>query len=74
MFLKIQLLWVLQLPTRTSAIIALITDAINQLRSPNPEIEMGPSIVTTIPPPTMIRVHIANKNPKSPGFKMKLPS
>jgi hypothetical protein len=36
------------------ATIALITDPINQLSSPNPEIEIGPNIVTTIPPPTSI--------------------
>ena len=52
---------------------ALITDAINQSSSPNPEIEMGPNTVTTIPPPTSIKIHIANKNPKRPDFK-EIPS
>lgn len=33
--------------------------------SPYPEIEIGPKIVTAIPPPIKIRIHIKNKNPKS---------
>jgi len=60
--------------TKTTATIALITDAINQSRSPNPEIDIGPRRETTIPPPTIIKTHIANKNPNNPGFKMTLPS
>ena len=54
--------------------IALITDAMNQLSSPNPEIEIGPKMVTTIPPPTIINPHIANKKVNSPDFKEILPS
>jgi hypothetical protein len=53
------------------ATIALITDPINISNSPNPETEIGPNIVTTIPPPTNIKSHIANKNPKRPDFKEK---
>ena len=56
------------------ATIALITDPINKLNSPNPEIEIGPNIVTRIPPPTSIKTHIPNKNPKRSDFIMKLPS
>ena len=56
------------------ATIALITDPINQSSSPNPEIENGPNIVTAIPPPTSIKIHIPNKNPKRPDFKEKHPS
>ena len=53
---------------------ALITDAINQSNSPNPETEIGPRMVTTIPPPTIINPHIANKKVNSPDFKVILPS
>jgi len=56
------------------ATIALITDPINKSSSPNPEIENGPSIMTVIPPPTSIKIHITNKNPKRPNFKEKPPS
>ncbi len=56
------------------ATIALVTDPINKLNSPNPEIEIGPNIVTTIPPPTSIKIHIANKNPKRPDFTRNTPS
>ena len=56
------------------ATIALITDPINISNSPNPETEIGPNSVTTIPPPTSIKIHIANKNPKRPDFKGKPPS
>ena len=49
-------------------------DAINELRSPNPDIEIGPRIVTTIPPPTSIKPHIASKNPSRPNFKVIHPS
>jgi len=51
-----------------------MTDAINQLRSPNPDIVIGPRSVTTIPPPISIKIHIANKNPNKPDFKMIRPS
>ena len=64
----------IQIITRTIAITALITDAINQLNSPNPEIEIGPKIVTTIPPPTIINPHIANKKVNNPDFKVIHPS
>jgi len=53
---------------------ALITDAINQSNSPKPEIEIGPKIVTTIPPPKIIKPHIANKKMNSPDFKAIYPS
>jgi len=56
------------------ATIALITDEINQSRSPNPEIDIGPKRVTTIPPPTRIKIHIANKNPNKLDFKIISPS
>ena len=46
------------------ATIALITEPINQSSLPNPEIENGPNIVTAIPPPISIKIHIPNKNPK----------
>lgn len=49
-------------------------DAINRLNSPYPVIEIGPKIVTRIPPPRRIRIHIANKNPNRPDFKEILPS
>lgn len=64
----------IQITTRTSAMTALITDAINQLSSPNPEIEIGPRMVTTIPPPTIINPHIANKKVNNPDFKGIFPS
>jgi len=47
------------------AIIPLRMDPNNSSYSPYPEIEMGPKIVTAIPPPIKIRIHIKNKNPKS---------
>ena len=53
---------------------ALITDPINKLNSPKPETEIGPKIVTTIPPPKIIKPHIANKKVNSPDFKGILPS
>ncbi len=64
----------IHITTRMIATIALITDPKKKLNSPNPETEIGPNIVTTIPPPTSIRIHIANKNPKRPDFKAKSPS
>ncbi len=64
----------IQITIRTSAMIDLITDAITQSSSPNPEIEIGPKIVTRIPPPTIIKTHIENKNPKRSDFKLRLPS
>jgi hypothetical protein len=45
------------------AIIPLITDPINQLNSPYPLIEIGPKRITIIPPPIIIKSHIANKKP-----------
>jgi hypothetical protein len=30
--------------------------------------------LTVIPPPTSIKIHIPNKNPKRPDFKEKHPS
>jgi len=56
------------------AIIPLITEPINQLNSPYPLIEMGPKMVTIIPPPTIIKSHIANKKPYRLDFKEKHPS
>jgi len=53
-------------------IIALITDEISQSRSPKPEIDTGPRRVTIIPPPIIIKTHIANKNPNKLDFKMHL--
>ena len=50
-----------------------MTDVINQSNSPNPETENGPNIVTAIPPPTSIKIHIPNKNPKRLYFKEKPP-
>lgn len=57
--------------TRKIATVALTIDEINKSSSsPNPEIEIGPKILTIIPPPIRIRPHMANKNPKMP-FKVK---
>jgi len=56
------------------ATVALMIDAISQSRSPNPEMDIGPKRVTTIPPPIIIKIHIANKNPNKPDFKMAQPS
>jgi hypothetical protein len=76
--LKIQFLILdkikIQITIRISAITVLITDEMNQLKSPYPEIDIGPRNVTIIPPPMIINPHIANKNPKRPGFKVKPPS
>jgi len=55
--------------TSRIAITALMTDEINQSRSPKPEIDTGPKRTTTIPPPTIIKIHIANKNPNKLDFK-----
>jgi len=60
--------------TKIIAIIALITDEINQSRSPNPEIDIGPRRITTIPPPAIIKIHIVNKNPNKSDFKTIAPS
>ena len=54
------------------ATIALMTEETNQSRSPKPETDIGPRRMTTIPPPTTIRTHIANKNPNKLDFKMNL--
>ncbi len=48
------------------AITAFIVEDIIQLRLPYPVIEIGPNIVTTIPPPIRIKIHMANKNTKIP--------
>ena len=43
--------------------ITLIPDATIQWKSPNCCIENGPNKTTIIPPPTIIKSHIANKKP-----------
>ena len=43
----------------------LIREFIKESNSPNPETERGPRMVTAIPPPRIIRIHIKNKKPKS---------
>ena len=48
---------------------ALITDEINQSRSPKPETDIGPKIVTRIPPPNRINTHIPKRKPNNSGFK-----
>ncbi len=60
--------------TRIIATTAFMIEDMNQFSSPYPEIEIGPKIVTTIAPPTSIRIHIPNKNPYRPGFILKPPS
>ena len=64
----------IHITTRMIATIALIIDPKNKSNSPNPEIESGPKILTAIPPPASIKIHIANKNPKRLNFKEKHPS
>ena len=45
--------------TRIIAIIALIDDEIIESKSLYPVIEIGPKIVTSMPPPTSNKIHIA---------------
>ena len=45
----------------------------NQLRSPKVVIEIGPKMVTTMPPPIKIRIHIENKKPNNPAIIMTHP-
>ena len=45
------------------AMIPLKTDEIIESRSPNPDTEIGPRIITTTPPPKSIKSHIAINNP-----------
>ncbi|MFB5614993.1 MAG: hypothetical protein ACE5RI_07840 [Candidatus Nitrosomaritimum yanchengensis] len=47
------------------AISPLVTELKKESNSPKPVIEMGPRIVTAMPPPTKIKTHIKNMNPKS---------
>jgi len=56
----------IQIVAREIAIAAFITDVKIESRSPYPEIEKGPKIVTVIAPPKSIKSHITNKNPKIP--------
>jgi hypothetical protein len=47
------------------AISPLDAELKKESNSPKPEIEIGPRIITAIPPPTIIKIHIKNMNPKS---------
>lgn len=49
---------------------AFTPDEISEFISPKPSIEIGPKIVTTIPPPIKIKIHIPNK--KENNFALKL--
>ncbi len=53
-----------QIKDKDIAIIPLKTELIKGSNSPKPVIEIGPKIVTAIPPPISIKSHIKNKNPK----------
>ncbi len=54
--------------------IALVTEDKNQFISPKPVTEIGPKIVTTIPPPIRIKIHITKIKLNNPIFKSSLPS
>ncbi len=51
----------------------IIEDKIKSI-SPNPDIEIGPNMVTTIPPPIRIKSHIPKIKPNIPIFKFSHPS
>ena len=49
-------------------------DDIRESKSPKPEIDIGPNIVTRIPPPANNKSHIAKMKMKIEEFIMKHPS
>ena len=60
--------------TRIIAIIAFIPEDKIESKSPKPEIDIGPNIVTRIPPPANNKSHITKINTKIEEFIVKHPS
>lgn len=50
--------------TKPIEITALITEENNKSNSPYPETEIGARIKTAIPPPMIIKIHMAKMNTK----------
>ena len=56
------------------AIPPLVTDVKILSNSPKPEMEIGPKITTAIPPPSIIKIHIAKRKTKIVEIKFLSPS
>ena len=59
---------------RRIAIPPFVTDVKILSNSPKPEIEIGPKIITAIPPPRRIKIHIAKRKTRIVEIKFSSPS